>query len=155
MPEIVAGSTESSQTFVFLGILFPVPDLETGNRSLMPMLDPARTGESKCAFYLRKINAIRIATNDRSKIEILIFRQRNSSVAWERAEPLSHSLNCPVLLYSALMGQWRFSHMTDKQSAAMQIAERVHSLAQEQNDSTLNRLMVEGRAPLETNFPNR
>jgi hypothetical protein len=42
-----------------------------------------------------------------------------------------------VLLYSALMGQWRYSLMTDKLSAAMQIAKRVHSLAREQNDSTL------------------
>jgi tetratricopeptide (TPR) repeat protein len=58
-------------------------------------------------------------------------------ICWERAEPLCHSLNRPVLLYSALMGQWRYTHMTDKQSAAMQIAERVHSLAQEQNDSTI------------------
>ena len=56
----------------------------------------------------------------------------------ERAEPLCHSLNRPVLLYSALMGQWRYSLMTDKLSAAMRIAKRVHSLAREQNDSTLN-----------------
>jgi serine/threonine protein kinase len=58
-------------------------------------------------------------------------------ICWERAEPLCHSLNRPVLLHCALMGQWRYTHMTDKQSAAMQIAERMHSLAQEQNDSTL------------------
>jgi tetratricopeptide (TPR) repeat protein len=58
-------------------------------------------------------------------------------ICWERAEPLCRSLNRPVLLYSALMGQWRYTHMTDNQSAAMQIAGRVHSLAQEQNDSTL------------------
>jgi hypothetical protein len=58
-------------------------------------------------------------------------------ICYERAEPLCHSLNRPVLLHCALMGQWRYIHMTDKQSAAMQIAERMHSLAQEQNDSTL------------------
>ena len=38
---------------------------------------------------------------------------------------------------SALMGQWRYSLMTDKLTATMQIAKRVHSLAQEQNDSAL------------------
>jgi predicted ATPase len=58
-------------------------------------------------------------------------------ICYERAEPLCHSLNRPVLLYVALMGQWRYSLMNDKLTATMQIAERVHSLAQEQNDSTL------------------
>ena len=38
---------------------------------------------------------------------------------YERAEPLCHSLNRPVLLYSALMGQWRFSYIADKLSAAL------------------------------------
>ena len=58
-------------------------------------------------------------------------------ICYERAEPLCHSLNRPRLLYVALMGQWRYSLMTDKLSAAMQIAERVYSLAQEQNDAAL------------------
>ena len=35
------------------------------------------------------------------------------------------------------MGQWRYSLITDKLTATMQIAERVYSLAQEQNDSAL------------------
>jgi predicted ATPase len=35
------------------------------------------------------------------------------------------------------MGQWRYSFMNDKLTATMQIAERVHSLAQEQNESAL------------------
>jgi tetratricopeptide (TPR) repeat protein len=35
------------------------------------------------------------------------------------------------------MGQWRYSLMTDKLTATMQIAERVYSLAQEQNDAAL------------------
>ena len=35
------------------------------------------------------------------------------------------------------LGQWRYIQMTDKLSAAMKIAERVHSLAQEQNDPSL------------------
>ena len=35
------------------------------------------------------------------------------------------------------MGQWRYSLITDKLSATMQIAERIYSLAQEQNDAAL------------------
>src|SRR6516164_832190 len=37
----------------------------------------------------------------------------------------------------ALIGQWRFSLITDKLTATMQIAERVYSLAHEQNDSAV------------------
>ena len=37
----------------------------------------------------------------------------------------------------ALIGQWRYSLVTDKLTATMRIAKRVYSLAQEQNDSTL------------------
>ena len=58
-------------------------------------------------------------------------------ICYERAEPLCHSLNQPRLLCLALRGQWRYSLMTDKLSAAMQIAERGYSLAQEQNDAAL------------------
>jgi hypothetical protein len=56
---------------------------------------------------------------------------------YEHAEFLSQSLGHPHLLYIALIGQWRYTLMTDKMSAAMQIAERVYSLAQEQNDDAL------------------
>jgi hypothetical protein len=58
-------------------------------------------------------------------------------ICYERAEPLCHALNDFRLLYVALTGQWRYTLMTDKLSAAMQIAERVHSLAQEQDDVAL------------------
>jgi hypothetical protein len=54
-----------------------------------------------------------------------------------RAESLCHSLNRPRLLYVTLIGQWRYSLLTDKLSATLQIAERVHSLAQEQNNPAL------------------
>jgi predicted ATPase len=60
-----------------------------------------------------------------------------SQICYERAESLCHSLNDPRLLYMALIGQWRYSFITDKLTATMQIAERVYSLAQEQNDSAL------------------
>src|SRR6266436_6386507 len=55
-----------------------------------------------------------------------------SRICYERAEPLCHSLNLPRLLYVALIGQWRYTLLTDKPSAAMQVAKRVYSLAQEQ-----------------------
>ena len=58
-------------------------------------------------------------------------------ICYERAEPLCHSLNRPLLLYVALIGQWRYSLATDKLPATMEIAKRVYSLAQEQNDSAL------------------
>ncbi|MFZ0709603.1 MAG: protein kinase [Terrimicrobiaceae bacterium] len=58
-------------------------------------------------------------------------------ICYERAESLSHSLNRPLLLYSALMGQWRYSHATETLTATIQIAQRVYSLAKEQNDSAL------------------
>ena len=56
-------------------------------------------------------------------------------ICYERAEPLCHGR--PLLLCTALIGQWRYSIHTDKMSAAMQIAERVHALALEQNESSL------------------
>jgi len=58
-------------------------------------------------------------------------------MCYERVESLCTSLNRPLLWYTALMGQWRYSLVTDKVTATMRIAKRVHSLAQEQNDSTL------------------
>jgi hypothetical protein len=58
-------------------------------------------------------------------------------ICYERAEPLCHSLNDDRLLCIALRSQFRYTLMTDKTSAAMQIAKRVYSLAQEQNDAAL------------------
>jgi hypothetical protein len=62
---------------------------------------------------------------------------REARICYERAEPLCHSLNQPRLLSLALMGRFRYTLMTDKLSAAMQIAERYYSLAKEQNDTGL------------------
>jgi serine/threonine protein kinase/DNA-directed RNA polymerase specialized sigma24 family protein/tetratricopeptide (TPR) repeat protein len=61
----------------------------------------------------------------------------DARICWERAEPLCRSLDHPLLLYSALAGQWRYPFMTAKLTTAMQIAERIYSLAQEQNNSVL------------------
>jgi hypothetical protein len=58
-------------------------------------------------------------------------------ICYERAERLCHSVNRPLLLYVALIGQWRYSLVTEKLSVTMQIAKRVYSLAQEQNSSAL------------------
>jgi hypothetical protein len=54
-----------------------------------------------------------------------------------RAEALCHSLNRPMHLYVTLIGQWRYSSIHDKLSATMQIAKRVYSLAQQQNNSAM------------------
>jgi tetratricopeptide (TPR) repeat protein len=56
---------------------------------------------------------------------------------YERVESLCYSLNRPRFLYVALIGQWRYSLMTDKLTATMEIAKRVYSLAQDQNDAAL------------------
>jgi Protein kinase domain/NACHT domain len=58
-------------------------------------------------------------------------------LCYERAESLCHSLNRPMLLYSALMGQYLFSFVTDRLTATMQISQRVYSLAQGQNNITV------------------
>jgi hypothetical protein len=65
------------------------------------------------------------------------FSTPESRNCYERAEPLCHSLDRPMLLYSALMGQWRYSYITDKLSAALPVAQRVYSLATEQNNSAI------------------
>jgi hypothetical protein len=65
------------------------------------------------------------------------FASREAQICYERAEPLCQSLSRPLLLCVVLTGQWRYSLNTDKLTATLQIAERIHSLAQEQNDSAL------------------
>ena len=51
-------------------------------------------------------------------------QHRRHEICYERAESLCHSLNRPLLLYVALMGQWRYSVVADKLTAAMPIAKR-------------------------------
>jgi serine/threonine protein kinase/tetratricopeptide (TPR) repeat protein len=58
-------------------------------------------------------------------------------ICYDRAEPLCRSLGRPLLFHVTLIGQWRYLLHTDKLSAAMQIAERVYSLAQGQEDPML------------------
>jgi len=58
-------------------------------------------------------------------------------ICYEHAENLCHSLKRPYLLYSALMGRSRYSLMTDKLTATLQVAKRIYLLAQERNDAAL------------------
>jgi hypothetical protein len=58
-------------------------------------------------------------------------------ICYERVESLCQSLNRPLHMYSALMGHYRYSLVTDRLTATMQIAKRVYSTAQEQNDRAL------------------
>jgi tetratricopeptide (TPR) repeat protein len=55
---------------------------------------------------------------------------------YQRVENLCHSLNRPLPL-SALMGQWLYLLFTDTVSKAMQIAERIYAVAQEENEAAL------------------
>ena len=73
------------------------------------------------------------------------FAAPEARMCYERVESLCHSLNRPLLLYSALISQWRYSLWTDKLKATMQIAERVYSLAQEQGDARLMMGACRGR----------
>ena len=65
------------------------------------------------------------------------FAAVEARTCYGHAESLCRSRNRPLLLYSALKGQWNYTVMTDKMSTAMQIAKRIYSLAKEQNDPTL------------------
>jgi serine/threonine protein kinase len=58
-------------------------------------------------------------------------------ICYECLESLCHQLNRPLVLYSALQGQFAYSLMTDKLTATLQIDKRIYALAQEQHDSAL------------------
>ena len=65
------------------------------------------------------------------------FAAPEARVCYDRVEALCQSLNRPLVLFSALNGQWRNSIFTDAQSAALRIAKRIWVLAQEQDDPAL------------------
>jgi Protein kinase domain/NACHT domain len=65
------------------------------------------------------------------------FAAPEARVCHEHVESFCHSLNRPLFLHSALMGQWRYSLLTDKLAVAMKNAQRIDALAQEQNDAAL------------------
>jgi tetratricopeptide (TPR) repeat protein len=60
-----------------------------------------------------------------------------ATICYACAEPLCQSLNHPRLRWLALMAQWRHSNAAGRLSEALQIAERLNSLAREQDDPTL------------------
>jgi serine/threonine protein kinase/predicted ATPase len=86
------------------------------------------TGEDQL-FILMQAGLYLTATRGHATPEVRI--------CYERAEPLCHSLDRRLVLFSALIGQWRYSLLTDKLSATMRIAQRTDSLAQGQNDAAL------------------
>jgi serine/threonine protein kinase/tetratricopeptide (TPR) repeat protein len=65
------------------------------------------------------------------------FGALEARICHERAETFCRSLSRPLLLYSALAGQWRFCFITDRLSTTMEIAKRVYALAEEQNNPAL------------------
>ena len=62
---------------------------------------------------------------------------KEAQACYGRVASLCQLLNRPRILYSVLTSQWRYSCGTDKLTATMQIALRLYSLAQEQNDAAL------------------
>ena len=65
------------------------------------------------------------------------FAVPEARICLQRAESLCHSLNRPLVLFFILRGLW-FSYLaTEKLTVTMQIAKRVYSLAQDQNNSAL------------------
>ncbi len=60
-----------------------------------------------------------------------------AKICYERAESLCYSLNRPLVLYVALMGQLRYSVVAGNLAAAMPLAKRLYSLAEKQNNPTL------------------
>jgi hypothetical protein len=65
------------------------------------------------------------------------FGASETIICYECAEPLCQVVNRPQLLFMQLLGQCRYALVKDKLSRAKQIAERVHALAQEQNEAGL------------------
>src|SRR5262249_29051639 len=65
------------------------------------------------------------------------FSTLESRNCYDGAYLLCHPLNRPILSYSRLRGQWRYSYIAEKLSAALGVAQRVRSLAIEQNTSAI------------------
>ena len=88
-----------------------------------------RSDEEDQLFILMQAGLNLTATRGHSASEVRI--------CYERAESLCHSLDRPMVLFSALIGQWRYSLLTAPLTASLQIAERAYALAQEQDDPAL------------------
>ena len=79
------------------------------------------------------------------------FSAPEARICYQRLESLCSLLSRPMLLHTALMGQWRYSLVTEKLTATLGIAQRVYSLAQEQNESAM---MIGACRPLAVTFYN-
>jgi tetratricopeptide (TPR) repeat protein len=80
-------------------------------------------------FILTQTGSYLMATRGYTALE--------ARICYQRAESLSDSLNRPLLLYAALMGEWRHSNVMGKLSEALEIAKRLYSLAQEHDESLI------------------
>jgi hypothetical protein len=96
---------------------------------VQPSLEGQDLNAEDQSFVLMEAGTYLVATRG--------FSAPEARICYQRVESLCHSLNHPLLLLTALLGQWRYSLVTDRVTATIGIAQRVHSLAQEQNDSTL------------------
>jgi predicted ATPase len=56
---------------------------------------------------------------------------------YREVQQLCNTLGKTSLLYSVLIGQWRYSLVTDELQTSLQLAEEIHTLAQNQNDTAL------------------
>jgi serine/threonine protein kinase/predicted ATPase len=96
-----------------------------------PLVETTIEGQSLTAedqlFILTQAGIYLVAARGHSAPEVRI--------CYERAESLCHSLNRPLLLHTALAGQWRHSLMTNKLTVTLQVAKRVYSLARKRKDS--------------------
>ncbi len=71
-------------------------------------------------------------------------------ICYERAEALCQEVHNPLLLHVALVGQWRYSLITDRLDATMQLAARIRSRAKEHKEAVL--MMGAYRALAATRF---
>jgi hypothetical protein len=96
-------------------------------------VETGRAGESLAAedkvFILMQAGLYLTATRG--------FGVREVQICYNRIEALCDSVNGPRIPHSALIGEWRYSLVTDKLSETMRIAKRIFSLAQERNDTGL------------------
>jgi serine/threonine protein kinase/tetratricopeptide (TPR) repeat protein len=81
-------------------------------------------------FILMQAALYLAATRTPHALEVLICNAR--------AESLCRSLNRPLMLYVALIGQWRHYLVSSKLKEAMQIATRMYSLEQEHRNFSLS-----------------
>jgi hypothetical protein len=96
---------------------------------VQPGVEGQRLTPEDQLFILMQTGLYLTATRGHSTPEVRL--------CYERAEALCHSLDQPLTLFSALMGQWRNSLLTTMLSTTMKVAQRAYSLAQAKNEPAL------------------